>query len=296
MLISLNAGQTGGGIISNAIATAEKEPMQGQENGGSLLHATADKAVPTSTHFTFTCEPQTPGAIQWPGRFLDALFPTAAELTPSGGRSIVQTATHSQNVPAAPPPNPSAQQGNSSKQVSKHPTGSTRKTRSHLERELAIAARHRRQIATENYHHSILSSTEIWICEFCEYERIFGEPPRTLVRDYEIKDRRHRQEEADRKRLLEKAKAKSRKGKKNNNKASAKSGHTDDHVSDQPQATRPTDISPAMTNEPSRSTHSGDDYEDDYEDGDGDSDAPPRHNSNSVATHADPLPPPRAKT
>jgi hypothetical protein len=51
-----------------------------------------------------------------------------------------------------------------------------------------------------------------------------------------------------------------------------------------------------MSNEQSRSTHSGDGYEDDYEDGDGYSDAPPRHNSNSVATHADPLPPPRAKT
>lgn len=199
----------------------------------------------------------------------------------------------SQNLPAAPPPSPSVPQGSSSKQVRKHPASSTRKTRSHLERELAIAARHRRQVATENYYHSILDSAEIWICEFCEYERIFGEPPRTLIRDYEIKDRRHRQEEADRKRLLEKAKAKSRKGRKSN-KASAKSGHTNDHISDQPQATRPTDISPAMTNEQSRSTHSGDGYEDDYEGGY--SDAPPRHNSNAVATHADPLPPPRAKT
>nr|WOD46246.1 hypothetical protein [Trichoderma atroviride] len=275
-----DAGQTGGGIISNAIATAEKEPFQGQENGSLLQpHTTADKAMPASTQFTFTCEPQTPGAIQWPGR--------------STGQSV--STQSSQTLPAAPPPSPSVLQGSASKQVSKRPAGSTRKSRSHLERELAIAARRRRQLATENYYHGILGSAEIWICEFCEYERIFGEPPRTLIRDYEIKDRRHRQEEADRKRLLEKAKAKSRKGKKNN-KASAKIGHTNDHIPDQPQATRPTDISPAMTNEQSRSTHSDDGYEDDYEDGDGYSDTPPRHNSNSVATHADPLPPPRAKT
>ncbi|KAH8125383.1 hypothetical protein FP744_10003081 [Trichoderma asperellum] len=272
------AGQTGSGIISNAIAIAEKEPFQGQENGSLLQpHATAYKAMTASTQFTFTCEPQTPGAIQWPGR--------------STGQSL--STQSSQNLPAAPPPSPSLAQGSSSKQVSKHPASSTRKTRSHLERELAIAARHRRQIATENYYHSILDSAEIWICEFCEYERIFGEPPRTLIRDYEIKDRRHRQEEADRKRLLEKAKAKSRKGKKNN-KASAKGGNANDHISDQPHVTRPTDISPAMTNEQSRSTHSGDGYEDDYEDGY--SDAPPRHNSSAVATHVDPLPPPRAKT
>ncbi|UKZ71609.1 uncharacterized protein TrAtP1_012564 [Trichoderma atroviride] len=226
------AGQTGGGIISNAIATAEKEPLQGQENGSLLLpQLTAYRAMSASTQFTFTCR--------------------------SAGQSV--STQSSQNLPAAPPPESQCNTGQ------------------------PIKASH------------ILDTAEIWICEFCEYERIFGEPPRTLIRDYEIKDRRHRQEEADRKRLLEKAKAKSRKGKKHN-KAKAKNGHTNDHISDQPQATRPTDISPAMTNEQSRSTHSGDGYEDDYEDGDGYSDAPPRHNSNSVATHADPLPPPRAKT
>lgn len=82
MLIDLDAGQTGSGIISNAIAIAEKEPFQGQENGSLLQpHATAYKAMTASTQFTFTCEPQTPGAIQWPGRFLDAAFPTTTALT-----------------------------------------------------------------------------------------------------------------------------------------------------------------------------------------------------------------------
>lgn len=157
-----------------------------------------------------------------------------------------------------------------------------------------MAARTRRQIATENYYNSLLDSTEIWICEFCEYERIFGEPPRTLIRDYEIKDRRHRQEEADRKRLLEKAKAKSRKGKKNS-KVATKGSHTVEPISDQPHAAaRPADIPPALANERGRSTQSDDGYEDDYEDDY--SDAPPRHMANVASAHADPLPPPRAKT
>jgi hypothetical protein len=143
-------------------------------------------------------------------------FPYICSADRSAGRSAGQSLStqSSQNIPAAPPSSPSVPQDSSSKQVSKHPAGSTRKSRSHLERELAIAARHRRQIATENYYHGVLDAAEIWICEFCEYERIFGEPPRTLIRDYEIKDRRHRQEEADRKRLLERGRKTTRRPQK----------------------------------------------------------------------------------
>ncbi|KAL7795931.1 hypothetical protein V8C37DRAFT_373954 [Trichoderma ceciliae] len=272
------AGQIGSGIISNAIATAEKAPLQGQENGSLLQpHVTTYKAMPASTQFTFTCKTQTPGAIQWPGRSASNAAPTPSL----------------QSLPVVAPPGPSVHQGSSSKQVNRLPDGSTRKTRSRLERELVVAARNRRQIARENYFHSILDSAEIWICEFCEYERIFGEPPRTLIRDYEIKDRRHRQDEADRKRLLEKAKAKSRKGKKNS-KVSTKGGHTADHISDQPHAARPANVSPTLTNERGRSTHSDDGYEDDYEYDY--SDALPGHIPNAGGTHADSLPPVRAKT
>jgi hypothetical protein len=87
-----------------------------------------------------------------------------------------------------------------------------------------MAARHRRQIASESYHHNKPRPEDMWICEFCEYERIFGRPPRALVRNYEIKDRRQRQEEADRKRLLEKAKAKNRKAKKSSRAIKGASG------------------------------------------------------------------------
>lgn len=101
-----------------------------------------------------------------------------------------------------------------SSQRNGNPVESRRKSRWRLERELRIAARHRQRLAADTYYQNPPKVEDIWICEFCEYERIFGVPPRALIRDYELKDRRHRQEEADRKRLLEKAKAKSRKGKK----------------------------------------------------------------------------------
>ena len=59
----------------------------------------------------------------------------------------------------------------------------------------------------------------MWICEFCEYESIFGSPPEALIRQYEIKDRRERKRLAEKRRLLEKAKLKGRKGKKGNKNA-----------------------------------------------------------------------------
>jgi hypothetical protein len=78
----------------------------------------------------------------------------------------------------------------------------------------------------------------MWICEFCEYEDIFGVPPVAMIRRYEIKDRQERKKAAERRRLLEKAKMKGRKGKKgkgkggnaagnnaNGNQAAAANGH-----------------------------------------------------------------------
>jgi hypothetical protein len=78
----------------------------------------------------------------------------------------------------------------------------------------ALTARQRRlQQEYANLHHPP-SSDDIWICEFCEYESIFGVPPMALIRQYEIKDRKERKKLAEKRRLLEKAKMKGRKGKK----------------------------------------------------------------------------------
>jgi hypothetical protein len=78
----------------------------------------------------------------------------------------------------------------------------------------ALSARQRKiQQQYTNLHHPP-SLEDIWICEFCEYESIFGRPPEALIRQYEMKDRKERKRLAEKKRLLEKAKMKGRKTKK----------------------------------------------------------------------------------
>ncbi|KND89859.1 hypothetical protein TOPH_05428 [Tolypocladium ophioglossoides CBS 100239] len=242
--------QEGAGIISSAIANAEKLPPQGQENVSLLQqHSSIAKTTPTSTQFTFTCDSQVPGTVQWPGH------PNKHGMAGQAALSMANTPNGvNHDVPA---------KGTGGK--SDH---SRRKSRRRLERELNMAARHRQQIAAENYYHHPPKGEDVWICEFCEYERIFGEPPRALIRDYEIKDRRHRQEEADRKRLLEKAKAKSRKGKKSS-KAPSKGGQGAHHAPDQGRSdlVGDQDDAPPMHHGPSHSTQSEEDeYEDEFED------------------------------
>ncbi|ODA78746.1 hypothetical protein RJ55_06129 [Drechmeria coniospora] len=205
--------EEGAGIISMAIANAEKFPRQGQENMSLLQqHSSNTQAAQASTQFTFTCASQVPGTAQWSGQNRHSM---SGEAALAGG--IAPDGVHDDaNAKATPG----------------KPVNSRRKSRRRLERELELAGRHRRQMATASYFRQPPRAEDVWICEFCEYERIFGEPPRALIRDYEIKDRRHRQDEADRRRLLEKAKAKSRKGRKNS-KTLAKAGHATQDAADQ---------------------------------------------------------------
>ena len=91
-----------------------------------------------------------------------------------------------------------------------------RDPRRQLDKQYRIAARDRRlRQEYSNYHHPP-KDEDIWICQFCEYESIYGEKPRELIRQYEAKDRRERKRLAEKRRLLEKAKMKGRKGKKGN--------------------------------------------------------------------------------
>ena len=59
-----------------------------------------------------------------------------------------------------------------------------------------------------------LQREDVEICQFCLYEEFYGEKPRALIRKYEEKELKRRQEQENRRRLLEKAKAKSRKTRK----------------------------------------------------------------------------------
>lgn len=142
------------------------------------------------------------------------------------------------------------------------PPAPPKKTRRQLNRELAQAARDRKR----NQHYANLrnppTDKDVWICEFCEYESIFGQPPSALIRRYELKDRRARKEAAERQRLLEKAKMKSRKNKKNSKPAAAKtSAPAQDRTTPQGDATGPA-AAPAQD----QGADGGEYYED--EDGD----------------------------
>ncbi|CAJ2504024.1 Uu.00g114180.m01.CDS01 [Anthostomella pinea] len=216
------------GIISTAIASAEKVPVpQGQENISLLQRQTSAKP------FTFTFDPQNP--VSWPGSDpapsnLPGVHRTQQGALPGdynrgGGRAAripsgpaaAMPGSGAEQTAAAMPAEGAGKGGNGTTATPKKP-----KRRGNS---LAIAAKQRRkETEYQNLHHPP-APEDMWICEFCEYERIFGRPPEALIRQYEVKDRRRRREEAERRRLLEKAKMKSRKGKKAN-KVPAKNNST----------------------------------------------------------------------
>ncbi|KAI1080466.1 hypothetical protein F5B20DRAFT_580132 [Whalleya microplaca] len=218
------------GIISSAIASAGKLPVPpGQENISLLHQEASSKASPAaSTQFTFTFDSQNP--VSWPGS--DPAPSNMAGVShmhqpplsadyrdPYHGVSA--RATQTQAGPTPPMMNsggvqPGANVTGDGAAKGAAPAGAPPKKPKRRGNSLLQAAKQRRrETEYQNYHHPP-APEDIWICEFCEYERIFGRPPEALIRQYEIKDRRRRREEAERRRLLEKAKMKSRKGKKAN--------------------------------------------------------------------------------
>jgi hypothetical protein len=102
------------------------------------------------------------------------------------------------------------------------------KPRRRPSKEFAIAAKHRQeQQRYTNFHHRPTKEKDtLWLCEFCEYEAIFGVKPHALIRQYEIKDRKERKRMEEKRRLLEKAKAKNRKGKKGSKKGVSNANST----------------------------------------------------------------------
>lgn len=147
---------------------------------------------------------------------------------------------------------------------------SERKNRRRATKDLHVQARKRREETTRQNFVNPQKPEDQWICEFCEYERIFGYPPVALIRQYEIKDRKLRQQEEERRRVWEKAKARSRKGKKG--KAQPKNNANNhanmhNHANDAHQA-------PPMYNTQSQDTQSDVFDEDEYEgEGEGEGEA-----------------------
>lgn len=183
------------------------------------------KTPPTNSQFTFTCESDAKN-VKFPEQSLyspdyahrvnsaPAATPTQPQKYSNQGAQYANTG--SQQVP---PPTQAGIQGGSA------PGNAKQRPRRRKGDVYALAARQRKlQQEYSNLQHPP-SHEDIWICEFCEYESIFGTQPHALIRQYEIKDRRERKRLAEKRRLLEKAKLKGRKNKKQTKNA-AKAANT----------------------------------------------------------------------
>lgn len=84
-------------------------------------------------------------------------------------------------------------------------------TQAELRRQQALARKREQRMINKRKG---LRRSEVTLCQFCLYDAIYGEKPRSLIREYEQKELKRRQEQENRRRLLEKAKAKSRKTRK----------------------------------------------------------------------------------
>ncbi|KAL8642958.1 MAG: hypothetical protein Q9228_000402 [Teloschistes exilis] len=222
------------GIISAAIANATSFPYampKGQENMSLLEHHAAKKPASSKTQFTFTCGSDSAKSMTWHEQLSATTVNPAytnmsppnlpqTQAIPQNKDFATQGTQTSPNVTNGPNNGTPAEPATGNQEAQQQP----KKPRRSLAKQLALAARQRRMRQEyDNYHHPP-APEDTWVCEFCEYEMIFGSPPEALIRDYEIKDRQERRRLAEKRRLLEKAKMKGRKGKKGT-KNSGKNGN-----------------------------------------------------------------------
>ena len=225
------------GIISAAIANATallRKPLgKGQENVGVLDQQV--KQSRTISQFTFTYQTHSKGvtfpeqSLYSPG-YNQRNNNVAPPTQPSATQKVSTQGT--QTSPSIPP------SGTQPAAVAQPATGNAntqgKKPRRRRGDVYALAARQRKlQQEYNNLQHPPAAAEDVWICEFCEYESIFGQPPNALIRQYEIKDRKERRRLAEKRRLLEKAKLKGRKGKKQTKNATKAVNHATGPVNQQ---------------------------------------------------------------
>lgn len=222
------------GIISTAIANAEKLPQHGQENMSLLHQQISTKRSPASTQFTFTCDSQVPGSLAWPGSDRRAAIP--AQQTPGrpgneNWQRGSQAAQPNHISPAGSQATETVQKEGAAKNgtnAQNQPAPAQKTSRRSAAKEYAAAAKaRRRETLLYNRRHPP-KPEEIWICHFCEYESIFGQPPEALVRQYEIADRKQRQLEQQRRAQWERMKKGKHKGKKHSKLPAKTSNSTQD--------------------------------------------------------------------
>jgi len=183
---------------------------------------TADSDLPKQTQFTFTYDSGLPKQTQFTFTYdspVSMPFTSSSTRTPppsvgttAGGGAVTPTrSVHTVGTQTSPGISNSSYQ-------QQLPAPAKKKMSKPSRHELSQQAQRRRRQEALSHNNN---NGELWICEFCEYESIFGEPPEALMRQYEIKDRKERRRLAEKRRLLEKAK---QKGRKNASKNTGKKG------------------------------------------------------------------------
>ena len=205
----------------------------------------------------------------WPGENSHLPSPnyqrTASSTTAPLPSNQNQKGFSTQGTQTSPTMGSSQSQNRASPVSIQQPAQPERKPRRPPGKRYAIAARERRlQQEYNNFHHPP-KEEDIWVCEFCEYESIFGHAPEALIRQYEIKDRRERKRLAEKRRLLEKAKMKGRKGKKGSknatkNNAPAAQPQTSNAQQNYNQSSA--DHAPTQSNGTQSEEYYGDEYDD----------------------------------
>lgn len=225
------------GIISAAIANATallRKPLQRGQDSGVVLDEQPNDTSP-NTQFTFTCETEEAKGVSFPEQSLYAAgYPQRLANSQTGVPAGTSANTSHTGHPAATGQAANGQYAQQPAPSQAAPPGDRpRRRRKDIYKQQAYDRRLQQDYA--NRHHGPIKDEDKWTCQFCEYEDIFGVPPSALLRQYEIKDRRERKRLEEKRRLLEKAKMKGRKGKKQSkNAAKAANGAHQQPLHDQP--------------------------------------------------------------
>ena len=266
-LTGLSKGTSDHGIISAAIANAaalSNLPATGQENV-SLLQQSSQTPSSGRTQFTFTCESDAAKNVLWPGYHYAPPNGAYPGPLPNNGDNAYQNHIATQATQTSPGMASQPNQGTSQVPSTSIQAQQPKKSRRPLSKQYAMAARDRRLRQNYNNFHHPPKEEDVWICEYCEYQSIFGRPPEALIRQYEIKDRQERRRLAEKRRLLEKAKMKGRKGKKGNknNKNAISANQTQQANQKQRYDQQPVDEPPMEQQGMQSDDYILDDYEDD---------------------------------
>ncbi|KAJ2897543.1 uncharacterized protein MKZ38_004615 [Zalerion maritima] len=214
----------GSGIISSAIANAEKlPPAQNKENTSLLQQSGKSKSSPASSLFTFTCESQVNSAVAWPGS-------DTASSSLQSPSSKSSTAHNMQSTQTSPPRTGSSfghKDAGHPGNIGAEAGGPRRKPISKAERKRRLDNKlqhqaDQRMTEAQMRKRDCNSQEGEWLCLFCEYELIFGEQPRALIREFELRDLQRRKDEAYKQQLIERARRRARKSKKPAGKSSGK--------------------------------------------------------------------------